>query len=42
MKTTKFDPIGKNKEFQENYKEYLKQKVSRIQMLLNNPHDMIS
>ena len=37
MKTTKFDPIGKNKEFQENYKDYLKQKVARIDMLLKNP-----
>ena len=30
----KMEPIAKNKEFQEQYKEYLKAKVLKIQMLL--------
>jgi WASH complex subunit 7, N-terminal len=38
----KFEPIQKNKEFQEMYREYLKQKVVKIDMLLNNPYDMVS
>lgn len=34
MVNTKVEPIQKNKEFLEMYREYLKQKVVKIQMLL--------
>ncbi len=34
MTTSKFQPIKDNKEFKEQYREYLKQKVVKIQMLL--------
>jgi WASH complex subunit 7, N-terminal len=38
----KMDPINKNKEFQEQYREYLKAKIVKINMLLQNPYDMTS
>ena len=38
----KVDPINKNKEFMENFHEYLTKKIGKIQMLLSNPNDMTS
>lgn len=42
QKTNKFEPPSKNKDFIENYREYLKQKVTKITMLMQNPNDMTS
>lgn len=36
------DPINKNKEFMENFHEYLTKKIVKIQTALNNPYDMTS